>query len=304
MIGRRRFLQISAAALAARPGQAAAAEWQGMAFGAPARITLSGPRAQAEAALAGVAARIAGIEGLCSLQRPASALSRLNASGACAGADPLLIGVLALAGQIHAATGGLFDPTVQPLWQALARGEDPTPARAAVGWDRVRIDAQAGAVRLAPGQALTLNGIAQGWAADLIRADLAAAGFTRALVDMGEVASLGGPFRLGLGDPDLGTFGTVTLTGTALATSSPGALWLGPGQGHILGPRGEPALWSTVTVEADSAALADAASTALCLAPREAVPAIAARLAAQDGRLRRIVAVTQEREVETLFTLG
>ncbi|MEI4470832.1 FAD:protein FMN transferase [Frigidibacter sp. MR17.24] len=294
MIARRRFLAIAAAALA-RPARAETAAWQGRAFGAEARITLSGPRGLPGATLARIGAEIERIERLFSLARPDSALVALNAAGRLDPAPPDLLDLLGVAGRVHLATGGLFDPTVQPLWRALAEGRDPVPARAAIGWDRVRVSGQG--VALEPGQALTLNGIAQGWAADRIRALLAAAGFTRALVDMGEFAALGGPWRLAVEDPGLGRIGHRTLLGGAMATSSPGALRLGA-ETHILGPRGERPCWSTISLRSQSAALADAAATALVLAPRDELPAILARLPEPVA----VLAVSPGGEVESFAT--
>lgn len=68
---------------------------------------------------------------------------------------------------------------MQPLWRALAEGRDTAHPRAAIGWDRVRLE---GGVLLGAGQALILNGVAQVFAAELVRADLAAAGFSLASV--------------------------------------------------------------------------------------------------------------------------
>jgi thiamine biosynthesis lipoprotein len=51
------------------------------------------------------------------------------------------------------------------------------------------------------------------------------------------------------------------------------------GQPHILHPKGQPARWSTVTVQADSAALADGLSTALVFATRDQTRRIRDRLA-------------------------
>ena len=116
------------------------------------------------------------------------------------------------------------------------------------------------------GQALTLNGIAQGYATDRVAETLRAQGLTDVLVNIGEYRALGGPYRVGLSDPAQGMMGALTLKDSAVATSSPGALSLGP-QKHILHPD-FPVLWSTVTVSALTATLADALSTALCLAPR------------------------------------
>lgn len=55
----------------------------------------------------------------------------------------------------------------------------------------------------------------------------------------------------------------------AIATSSPAATPLGD-QGHILHASARPH-WSTVSVEASSATLADSLSTAMVLAPRDQI---------------------------------
>jgi thiamine biosynthesis lipoprotein len=170
--------------------------------------------------------------------------------------------LLALADRAHRLTDGAFDPSVQPLWRALAEGHAPDGP---VGWSRVGV---ADAVTLPPGMALTFNGVAQGFGADAVAALLAAHGFEEALIDMGEIAALGGPFRLGLADPEHGLLGARSLTGRALATSSPRATLVN-GRPHILHPRGLPPLWSSVTVEAPSAALADALSTGLVFLERD-----------------------------------
>lgn len=258
---RRRFLQILAStALPAFRGHAAeTARWQGIALGADCAVDLDGPGAAA--ALAALPERLRDIERQFSLYDPTSDLSLLNATGRLAVASPEMRAILALCDDLHRATAGRFDPTVQPLWRALAEGHDTRAACAAIGWNQVSLD---GEIRLGAGQALTLNGIAQGFAADLVRADLTRAGFTHALVNLGEFASLGGPWQIGLADPQWGLMATRPLTGTSIATSSPAATLVG-GQSHILDPFGGVPQWSTVSVEADSAALADGLSTALCL---------------------------------------
>jgi FAD:protein FMN transferase len=252
-MNRRRFLALSAAAIAT-PAQAQT-RWQGRAFGADCALTLSGPARQIEAALATLPALIEAIEADFSLHRP-SALTRLNATGHLPDPSPAFRALMNLADAIHQLTDGAFDPTVQPLWQAAAEGRATT---APIGWHHVQRGPD---ITLHPGMALTFNGIAQGFGADAVKAHLAGHGFDQALIDMGEAAALGGPFRLGLQDPIYGQISTRTLTGTAIATSSPKATLVN-GQPHILHPRGLPALWSTVSVEATSAALADALSTAL-----------------------------------------
>lgn len=252
-MNRRRFLALSVAALAT-PAQGQT-RWQGRAFGSDCTLTLSGPPRQAEAALSTLPALIEAIEADFSLHRP-SALTTLNATGHLADPSPAFRAVVDLADAIHRLTEGAFDPTVQPLWQAAAEGR---PNTAPIGWHHVQ---RGPGIKLQHGMALTFNGIAQGFGADAVKAHLAAHGFDHALIDMGETAALGGPFRLGLQDPTNGQLATRTLTGTAIATSSPKATLVN-GQPHILHPRGLPPLWSTVSVEATTAALADALSTAL-----------------------------------------
>ena len=278
---RRRFLQIVAASLAV-PGTARAElVWQGVALGADAELRLTGDRRRAEAALAGLPALLARVEAWCSLYRP-SELTRLNNEGRVI-PSPGFADLVAMADDLHRLTDGLFDPTVQPLWQALATGGDVAVARAGIGWGRVRLGAE---IRLDPGQALTFNGLAQGHATDLVRDHLAAHGFTSALVNIGEYAALGGPFRLGIADPVAGMLAESVLTQGALAVSSPQAMQIG-GQGHILHPQGQPPRWSTVAVEADSAALADGLSTALVFADRAQIAALKSRLPA----LRRVTLI-------------
>lgn len=289
-MNRRRVLAILAATALPATARTETAWWRGVALGADCSVKLSGPGAQAT--LDGLPALLTRIEDQFSLYRPTSALSRLNRTGTLADPHPEMRRLLALCDRVHHATQGLFDPTVQPLWQALATGGDTDRARALIGWTRVDWRKP----RLAPGQALTFNGIAQGFASDLVRAHLARAGFTRALVNIGEYAALGGPWTLGIADPARGLVAARRLTGTAIATSSPGATTL-HGVPHILDPLGTARpLWSTVSVEADSAALADGLSTALCFVPAARIGAIrrglpgmgAVTLVGTDGRVTTI----------------
>jgi thiamine biosynthesis lipoprotein len=268
-LSRRRFLTISAA-FAAVPASAHAHSWQGYAFGAEISLTIRGPREQANAALSEARALIADIESLFSLHDPKSSLSQLNGAGMLDRPDSRFLDLMHSANAAVSLTDGLFDPTIQPLWAALAAGRDPTDAIAAIGWDRVKFDANE--ITLGASQALTFNGIAQGYATDLVAEMLQAHGFPGALVNIGEYRSIGGPWTLGLSDPKHGMMGNRTLSGGAIATSSPAATLLG-NHGHILHPSARP-MWSTVAVEAESAAVADSVSTAMVLASRDQIEAI------------------------------
>jgi FAD:protein FMN transferase len=265
-MNRRRFLTLTAAALC--PLSAHAAEWQSTGLGAMLSLRLvGGSPAQARRAFRKVEQDIARIEATASLYRDSS-LTRLNRDGHLAHPAPDFYALLTLAGEVHNATAGAFDPTVQPLWRAIAMGGDQTAAQRLVGWTQVTLTLQD--IRLAPGQALTLNGIAQGWAADRIAAILRAEGFGNALIDMGEVQALGSrqdgqPWQARITDQNAQPLADIALSNRALATSSPRGTLIGAGQPHILGPKGQPPQWQTVSVSAESAAVADALSTAFTL---------------------------------------
>lgn len=284
-MNRRRFLSVSAA-FAAMPLAATAAphRWRGRALGAEAEIVLHGDRDAAQMALREVEGILREVEAKFSLYDPKSELSRLNEQGAARLSEPFLE-VVRLSDRLHRVTGGLFDPTVQPHWRALFEGR--TPPEGAVGWGRVTLDGAE--VALAPGQALTFNGIAQGYATDLVADALRARGFGEILVNVGEFSGQGRLWRIGVSDPRHGLLGMRTLVNGAIATSSPGAMSLGAG-GHILHPAGGAAVWSTVSVEAVSAAVADGLSTALCLASEDQIAAIRQHL----PEVRRITLVDGE----------
>ncbi len=274
-LSRRRFLTIASAACLAAPA-AHAYRWQGVALGARTQIILDHPRAAeiAEAA----AAEIDRLEDLFSLYRPTSELRRLNAAGTVAAPSFEMLDCLSVARRVFRTTEGRFDPTVQPLWQVLAearmRGMAPKAgavlhAREAIGFDRVTFDSAG--IRLGQGQALTLNGIAQGYIADRVARLMRRQGVDDVLIDTGELVALGGPGG-GPGWPVTiaGEIAPLALSGRALATSAPLAMVLDAGgrSGHILDPRlgtaTKPSV-KQVSVSASRASLADALATALCL---------------------------------------
>lgn len=284
-MNRRRFLTLTACALGARAGAEAQPvfDWQGTGFGAALSLRLvGGDPLPARRSFRRIEAEIDRIEAAFSLHRD-SALTRLNRDGRLAWPSPDFRALIALCTQAHAATGGAFDPTVQPLWLAVAENGDLTRARAAIGWHRVILSERE--VRLAPGQALTFNGIAQGWAADRIAALLGAEGYANALIDMGEIQALGhrqdgADWSAEIAAPTGMALGAARLRNRALATSSPRGTLIAGGRAHILGPTGQAPLWNTVSVSAPQAAVADALSTAFCLMDR---PAMEAALAAFPG---------------------
>jgi len=213
------------------------------------------------------------LETIFSLYQTDSARSRLNRDGILAAPLFELLDCLTIAGAVHRASRGRFDPTIQPLWQAEARmlelGGAPTLAQRAelmahVGWDGVTLAAEA--ITLRHGMALTLNGIAQGYIADRVAALLASNGLSRALIDTGEMIALPD----GNWSVQLAEGGNLALQNRALATSVPRGMTFG-GDGvtsHIFNPAtGRPVVsrWRSITVSAGSAAVADALSTACSL---------------------------------------
>ncbi|QCO56309.1 FAD:protein FMN transferase [Pseudorhodobacter turbinis] len=290
MMKRRRFLAISAA-FAASPTLASAQvqDWHGKGLGAALHLRLVGvPAARAALVWHGVERVIAQIEQAASLHQD-SALRRLNRDGKIFYPGPDLAGLMTLSTQVHRATNGAFDPSVQPLWLAQAQGTDTQAAAKHVGWGRVTHSKTE--ITLPHGMALSFNGIAQGWAADRIAKLLRAEGFRDVLIDMGEVIALGHsqngtPWRAAITAPDGAELARVDLSNRALATSSPRGTLIGQASPHILHPKLAP-LWSTVSVSAPTAALADALSTAFCLMPRPAINTALSRF--PQAALERIV---------------
>jgi len=120
-----------------------------------------------------------------------------------------------------------------------------------------------------PGMALTLNGIAQGFATDRVKAVLGSFGFQDVVVNVGEYLVGSTPVQLGVANAEGQVFRSIQLQDEAAATSSPNALALHGSHNHILHPKDHrlPSIWDTVNVVASTATVADAVSTALALAP-------------------------------------
>lgn len=289
-----------------------------VAFHAPVRITIAGlPQAEALAIASRALAEIRRIDALVRPDRLDSAVASLNRSGRLDGADPRLLALVADARRWAEWTDGAFDPTVQPLWRfhaGLKPGDFPVAASrldaqvALVDHRAIRVDGDT--IRLErQGAALTLNGLAQGFAADRALAVARALGADRVLVDAGEfVAGLGprssGGWRVGVHDPDVATpggqasvddrpvpslAGVIDLADRAVASSAGGS-WRFDAAGsvnHLFDPRSgrSPTTLLGVTVVAPTATMADALSTAfMVMAPARAL-ALAARLPGVEARL-------------------
>jgi thiamine biosynthesis lipoprotein len=174
-------------------------------------------------------------------------------------------------------SSGAFDPTVQPLWALYAAGGAPNAvnihgAIRFVDWRRVHADASE--IRLGPGQEITLNGIAQGFAADRVREIFLAHGIRHGLANTGEFCALGAksdasPWQIGIQHPRVrDAYVTVApLRDRFLATSGDYETKFSDdfSSHHIFDPTTgrSPGELSSVTVVAPTGIEADALSTAI-----------------------------------------
>ncbi len=295
---RRRAITIFATAAAgalAGPARPAAADytWQGTAMGADARILFNGVEPQvARNVVAAAEAEIDRLENALSLFRSESELCRINREGRLEQPSGDLRRALALALQVADLSGGLFDPTVQALWEVHVdwfsdRHHTDLPpdaviatARRSVDWRNIRLEP--GVISLGEGQRLTLNGLGQGYVTDRVAELLSEKGLTSILVDLGEQRALA-PQRDGspwlIARPNAAP---IRLAHGALATSEGSGCVLGAGGAahHLFDPRsGRSSMhWRTVTVHHASAAVADVLSTALSIASAEEILGLLPRL--------------------------
>jgi thiamine biosynthesis lipoprotein len=233
----------------------------------------------------------------------------LNRDGRLENPHPWLVEVLEAGRQLSEKTEGAFDLSVQPLWTLYAKakktGVPPEPqqierARRLVDWRR--IDIAADRISLAPGMQLTANGIAQGFATDRAAAALRAQGIEHALVNAGEIGTLGGrgpdaPWKVGIQHPrePEAFISLARLEGRSLATSGDYATPLDAHRRlhHIFDPRTglSPQEFSSVSIAAPTSMQADALSTAIFVLGLErgmeileSLPGVDAFFVLHDGR--------------------
>jgi len=296
---RRRFIKIMATSVAGVSlGHSISARslqpvrWQGYALGAEGQFTLyTETPAKAKRVLHHCFAEIRRLESLFSLYDNASELCQLNRAGFLPKPSPEWQPLLAAIDQAHTLTGGLFDPTVQPLWKAYDahfQTSKSTPkssfiqdALALTGWRKV--EHHHSEIRFAQhGMSLTLNGIAQGYITDHIAAVLKNAGYSQVLIELGETRALGQHpegrrWQIGIKDADQPDQikNIAELANQALATSgSYGSLFSSDGKyHHLIHPKtGIPTTqWKSLSVIAPTATQADALSTGLSFANSETI---------------------------------
>lgn len=255
---------------------AASASWS--CWGGTAVVATTDPE-RLDVARVAVERTIEAFDAACSLFRPDSELSRLNAAaGSFVAVGPVLRDAITAALRAAQLTDGDVDPTL---------------GKAVIA--RFSFDANAGLARLAPGMALDLGATAKALAADHGAAAAVEQAGCGVLVSLlGDIAVAGEPpaggwtvrvtddHRFDVSEPGQ----SVRITGGGLATSSTVARG-----DHILDPStGAPAgdTWRTVTVAASSCLDANIASTAAVVRGAGAAEwlsslGLAARLVSSDG---------------------
>jgi len=236
------------------------------------------------------------IDSLMTVYRAESEVGRLNALGTLPHPDPHLVRVLEFSQRLSSLSDGAFDVTVQPLWrlyiECKRRGRTPTPgevaeARSLVDWSAVEVSARR--ITLGrPGMSITLNGVAQGYAADLALAALRERGVHDALIDTGEFGAEGErrpwqPWTIGIQHPRVAdaVLATVAMDGRFLATSGDYATTFTDDfvHHHIFDPRtgDSPGELSSVVVAAGSGMEADGLTKPMMVLERSRAKALLSR---------------------------
>lgn len=290
---RRRTITImaatGAAALVAAPVARSRHEWRGTALGAEGRLIFEGiDRRTADRLTALVIAEIDRLEQVFSLYRPNSQISRLNQQARFDFPSHDLQTVLASGLDFWRRSDGAFNPAIQPFWHMLSKHfagrpmrSDPHRRQISAALDLCNpehILLSPEAIKLKPGMALTLNGIAQGYITDQIVALLHQNGLSNTLVQLGETRTLPGrSWQVEIA----ATGRSIELADSAIATSAgSGTTFSKDGRWHhLIDPKsGYSGLdFNSITVCGPSAMLADALSTALSVAGRQNLSRIAGR---------------------------
>lgn len=238
------------------------------------------------------------VEEAASLFRQASALSRLNREGVLADPPQVLVDMLHQAIEISRLTNGAFDASVQPLWgryaDAQRQGRLPCDAELAalrplIGWQKIEMTRSR--IRLTvPGMAMTLNGLAQGFATERCLGALSAHGIESAFLDTGEIGVAGrndggNPWTAAIADPRApGAFVALAhpLDGVLATSGDYATTWTADfAAHHIIDPETlhSPQRLASVSVLTRNGGLADGLSTAMMVMGPELSLALARTLA-------------------------
>jgi thiamine biosynthesis lipoprotein len=307
-ISRRRFIRISAAAAgfalapAARAlrAEAAPVTWRGTMLGAIATLEIHHrDTSEARRLIAAAISEARRLERQFSLYLAGSALVELNRTGVLVDPAAELVELLQTSQRYAAITQGMFDPTVQPLWELYAdhfsrADADPAgPVREAaqaalarVGYTRLQISRNR--IVMPRGMMLTLNGIAQGYITDKVVELLRSHGIVHSLVDMGETRAMdsrpdGAPWEIGIADPQTPGRTAAVLPVVDRAVSTSGAYGFqfdAEGRfNHLFNPMtgGCADRYRSVTTISRNATAADALSTAFSFMTADQIKSLLAQ---------------------------
>lgn len=252
------------------------------------------------------------------------ALNASNGETVECGADDILPALIETALTISDATDGAFDPTLAPVLDAWGFTKDERRAPSAdelkellshTGCGKVALEktADGWTVTLLDGAQLDLGGIAKGYAADLLRAQLEKEGVTSATLDLGGDVFVmgrktdGSDWRIAVKDPaDTESYlGVVSAADKFIVTSGVYERYFeenGVRYHHILDPKtGCPAESGlvSVTVLCENGAWADALSTACFVLGPDGALALRDDLADQGTDFELILATDDGRVLYT-----
>ncbi len=239
--------------------------------------------------------------------KPDSALSKFNADPSLAPIEvtPRIAELAALSLELSRASGGAFDVTFSPLFDAWGFGrtgpkrtpdpETEAAARANCGYHLLTVVSSNQLQKGLPGLQIVFNAIAPGYAAQEVADLLMRRGHTNIYVDVGGEIVVrgrnlkGGPWRIGIErpvldiEPGADVMAILELSDAAVATSGDYRNYVlgedGEAYSHLFDPRvGRPvrSRVASVTVVANHGAWADALATTLfVMGPEEGLPWLA-----------------------------
>jgi thiamine biosynthesis lipoprotein len=294
------------------------------AFGSTAVVGVTDLRRMA-AARAAVSEVVEAFDLACSRFRDDSELSMVNAAdGEAVQVSPLLLETVAASLRAARLTDGDVDPTVGEALMALGYDRDYAlvgaagPPRIQIvpvpGWRTVKLDPEAGTIRVARGVRLDLGATAKAVAADRAAAVARSAAGCGVLVSFGGDIAVSGPgpaagWRVRVTDDHRSEVDVpgqwITLQSGGLATSSTTVRKWATDDGfahHLVDPAtGRPArgVWRTVSVAAGSCLDANIASTASIIRGERAIAwlqslRLPSRLVSADGVARHVAGWPEE----------
>ncbi len=254
--------------------------WKGEVLNGPARVEIhSSDKSKNKHLISKIKKKLIQYENVFNLQNENSEISILNRNKFIDNPSKHLIDVVNKSLYMAEKTNGLFDLTVQPLWNLyydhfIIKGNSSGPeeelvfkTKKLVNYNNVQL--KNNNISLIGNSSITLNGIAQGWITDEITKILKENGIQNTLIDLGEMYALGKfnnlrSWNILLSNTNYSK--VINLTNKALATSAGNGTSFEPTNKyhHIFNPKTGHSSnnFKSVSVLAEKAWISDALSTA------------------------------------------